>query len=88
MNKRLFSVGSIIRCIVETAGKLANRASVSIPSVPIELPFMSERDLDDIKICIEQKIDVIIVPGVRGGENVIKFREQLGKTQINYTIRI
>lgn len=64
--------------MIETAGTLGNRASVSIPSVPIELPLVSEKDEEDIIACARDKIDYIILTGIRTTDNVMKYKEIIG----------
>lgn len=70
-------VGSIIRCLVENAGKISDKALVSLPGVPIDLPYLSEKDILDLKFCSSENVDVIIAP-VSCASNIQFVRETLG----------
>lgn len=72
-------VGSIIKCVIETAGSIRNHVNVTIPSVPIELPLLTQKDEEDIMAAVHDKVDYIIIPGIRTVDNLTKYKEALGK---------
>lgn len=74
-----FLVGSVIKCLVETAGNLLSRASVDLPGIPIDLPTISYKDVQDILFGVQQNVDIIITSSGRSDESVKEVYEILGK---------
>ena len=71
--------GEDIRCTVESGGLLSNDKGVSIPNTPIHLPFLSERDIGDLKFAAENDFDFISASFVRSADDVEQIREVLKK---------
>lgn len=74
-------VGSIIKCLIEKAGKIGSATKVSIPSIPTDLPPLSERDLTDLKFAVEQKVNIIIITSVKNAEGLKFVKNTLGEQQ-------
>lgn len=72
-------VGSIIKCLIEKAGKIGSATKVSIPSVPTDLPPFSERDLNDLKFAVQQKVNIIILTSVKNSEALKFVKNTLGE---------
>lgn len=64
-------------CKVLVGGELSNRKSINIPGVPIDMPYLSQADIDDIKFGISQDIDFVAISFVRSAEDVKKVRKLL-----------
>lgn len=68
-------------CEVLNEGKLGNRKSVNIPGVRINLPSLTQRDIENIQFSIEAKIDFIAHSFVRTKQDVIDIQEILDKSK-------
>jgi len=71
----------IIRTIVRNGGVLKSQKGVNIPSALIDLPAVTERDIDDIRFGISQGIDFIAASFTRKALNILDVRrvvEQMG----------
>ncbi|CAD7084938.1 unnamed protein product [Hermetia illucens] len=68
-----------ILCKIENSGLLGSRVSVSVPEVVMDIPPITDRDRSDLKFCVEQKIDFVIVSFARSAELVEHVRQILGE---------
>lgn len=66
-----------IECIVENAGVVKNHKGVNVPGVKINLPAVTQKDVDDIKFGIQQDIDFIAASFVRKADDVLAIRRIL-----------
>jgi pyruvate kinase len=66
-----------IRCRVINGGELGEKKGVNIPGVPINLPFLSEKDIADINFGIDHEVDFIAASFVRSAEDVLDIRRVL-----------
>ncbi|MEG1592994.1 MAG: pyruvate kinase, partial [Oscillibacter sp.] len=66
-----------IRCRVENDGTMKNNKGVNIPGVRLSLPYMSQRDRDDILFGVEQGFDYIAASFVRTADDVREIRRLL-----------
>ncbi|MGE5391147.1 MAG: pyruvate kinase [Deltaproteobacteria bacterium] len=66
-----------IICTVLNGGALGEKKGVNVPGVRINLPFLSEKDCQDIEFGIEQKVDFIAASFVRSAEDVLEIRRIL-----------
>lgn len=66
-----------IRCRVVVGGELGNRKSINVPSVHIDMPYLSEKDKADMLFGIEQDVDYIAASFVRNKNDVIDLRKFL-----------
>lgn len=69
--------GTDIKCVAVNSGTLKNHKGVNVPSVNINLPAVTEKDIEDIKFGIENDIDFIAVSFVRTGDDVNTIRRIL-----------
>lgn len=63
-----------IICKVNNGGKVSNKKGVNVPNVDLSMPYLSERDMDDIRFGIEQDVDFIAASFVRTAEDVKQLR--------------
>ena len=75
-----------IVCTVLNNGKIKNKKGVNVPGVHLSMPYMSQRDKDDIIFGIEQGFDFIAASFVRTAQDVYDIRNLLN--QYNSNIRI
>ena len=69
--------GNDIHTVVENSGKVSSRKGVNLPGVAINLPAITEKDIEDIKFGIEQGIDFIAASFVRKASDVLEIRKVL-----------
>ena len=69
--------GKDIICEVINGGKLTNRKSINIPGLNINLPSITQKDIDDIKFGIIAGFDYIAASFVRKPEDVLAIRKIL-----------
>ncbi len=69
--------GNALICDVLNNGVLGSRKSINVPGVRINLPSLSERDLEFIKYSIENNIDFIAHSFVRNAADVIEIQQIL-----------
>ncbi len=66
-----------LKCIVKNAGTIKNKKGVNVPNVKIQLPALTEKDINDILFGIEMDIDFIAASFIRKSEDVISIRKVL-----------
>ena len=66
-----------IRCRVENSGTMKNNKGVNVPGVRLSMPYMSQRDRDDILFGVEQGFDFIAASFVRTAADVREIRRLL-----------
>ncbi|MBE6688521.1 MAG: pyruvate kinase [Ruminococcaceae bacterium] len=67
--------GDDIVCRVITGGELSDKKGINIPCVNIDMPYLSERDKEDIRFGIENDVDFIAASFVRSAEDVKALRK-------------
>jgi len=75
--KVLSIVETDIKCVVVNAGFLASRKGVNIPDVYVNLPSITEQDINDIKFGIKMDFDYIAASFVRTANDVLNIRKVL-----------
>lgn len=71
--------GNIIHCIVKNSGTLGNQKNVNIPGISVNLPAITEKDIDDLKFGVEQDIDMISASFIRKASDVLEIRKVLAE---------
>ena len=66
-----------IICTVENGGTLSANKSINIPGVHIQLPALTEKDIDDIRFGVENDFDFIAASFVRRAADVEAVRAVL-----------
>ena len=65
--------GQDIHCKVENGPELfSNRKGVNIPGVELSIPFMSEKDKEDLLFGIKQDVDFVAASFTKNGTGEIK----------------
>ena len=75
-----------IVCTVLNNGKIKNKKGVNVPGVHLSMPYMSQRDKDDIIFGIQQGFDFIAASFVRTAQDVYDIRNLLNEYDSNIRI--
>ena len=75
-----------IVCTVLNNGKIKNKKGVNVPGVHLSMPYMSQRDKDDILFGIQQGFDFIAASFVRTAQDVYEIRNLLNQYDSNIRI--
>ena len=75
-----------IVCTVLNNGKIKNKKGVNVPGVHLSMPYISQRDKDDIIFGIEQGFDFIAASFVRTAQDVYEIRNLLNEYDSNIRI--
>lgn len=68
-----------IICEVKNGGQVSDRKGVNVPNISLSMPYMSEKDRDDILFGIEQDVDFIAASFVRTADDVMEVKKLLEK---------
>lgn len=78
-------------CEVINGGYISNHKGINVPSVHLNMPYMSQKDVDDILFGIKQDVDFIAASFVRSAKDVLEIRQLLdenGGKNINIISKI
>ena len=70
-------VGEEIRCLVKNTGVISARKGVNVPGVALSLPFINEKDYNDLRFAVEQGFDFVAASFTRTPEDVRELRHIL-----------
>ena len=80
-----------IICIVENDGVISDRKGVNVPGVHLSLPFISEKDYEDILFGICHGVDFVAASFTRSAQDILEIRKifsEQGCTTINIIAKI
>ena len=66
--------GGDIRCRVVNGGELGERKGVNVPNVRVNLPSLTEKDIEDIQFGIREEFDIIAASFVRDADCIHQIR--------------
>lgn len=66
-----------IRTVVSFGGTLSKQKSINVPYVKLNMPFLSDKDKDDLRFGVEMDVDFVSASFVRCKEDVIEMRKFL-----------
>ena len=75
-----------IVCIIHNSGNISSNKSVNVPDVQLNLPSLTQKDIDDIVGAIHNDVDYIAASFVRRKDDVLAIKNILDK--YNSTIKI
>jgi pyruvate kinase len=70
-----------IQCEVLTPGKLGSRRHINLPGVKVSLPALTSKDLADIEVALEVKVDYIALSFVREAKDIQQLRALLERVE-------
>ena len=71
--------GEDIVCVAKNSGTVSNHKGINVPNIHLNMPYMSDKDIDDILFGIEMDVDFVAASFVRSAEDVLMIRELLDK---------
>ncbi|NLP45694.1 MAG: pyruvate kinase [Epulopiscium sp.] len=66
-----------VECEVINGGIISSKKGVNVPDVYVNLPSLTEKDVEDIKFGIQQGFDYIAASFIRSANDVLKIRKVL-----------
>ncbi len=75
-----------IICQVVNGGELGERKGINVPGARINMPFLSEKDKEDINFGIEQEVVFIAASFVRTADDVLEIRRLLERRDADIDI--
>ena len=75
-----------ITCTVLNNGKIKTKKGVNVPGVHLSMPYLSQRDRDDIIFGVQQGFDFIAASFVRTAQDVYDIRNLLNEYDSNIRI--
>lgn len=64
-------------CLVIIGGEVSNRKGVNVPGVHLDIPYLSEQDMADLRFGVEMDVDYIAASFVRTADDIIAMRNYL-----------
>jgi len=80
-----------IKASVFNSGTIKSRKGVNVPNVKLSMPFLSEKDKQDIRFAAENGVDMFALSFVRRAEDVLAVRallETMGKESLELISKI
>lgn len=70
-------VGEEIRCLVKNTGIISARKGVNVPGVALSLPFINEKDYNDLIFAVEEEFDFVAASFTRTAEDIRELKRIL-----------
>ena len=70
-----------VRCKVLTTGTLGSRRHINLPGVRVNLPPMTEKDIEDVSLGVEVGVDLVALSFVREQGDIEELRRLLNEKQ-------
>ncbi len=80
-----------IVCRVENGGEIGDQKGVNVPGAELTMPFLSERDRDDIRFGAAQDVDFVAASFTRCADDILEIRKlfsQEGSRNISVIAKI
>ena len=66
-----------VRCM--NNGKISSKKGVNLPKTDVDLPALSEKDKNDLRFGVKNKVDMIFASFIRRASDVLAIRDVLGE---------
>lgn len=66
-----------VRCI--NNGKISSKKGVNLPKTDVDLPALSEKDQNDLRFGVKNKVDMVFASFIRRGSDITAIRKVLGE---------
>jgi pyruvate kinase len=80
--------GNRLRCEVLTPGELGSRRHINLPGVRVNLPALTEKDILDVRLAIELRLDFVALSFVREAADVVQLKALLQREAPDQHIRV
>ena len=80
-----------VHCTVINGGEVSSRKGVNLPGIRVNLPALTEKDIDDLKFGVENGFDIVAASFIRSAADVVNIRrilEENGGEQIHIISKI
>ena len=69
--------GTKIVCLVKNGGKISDHKGVNVPDAKLSMPFLSDKDKEDLLFGIQNDVDFVAASFVRRADDIRKMRKFL-----------
>lgn len=73
-----------ILCTVENGGTVSNKKGINVPGVSLNMPFISQKDYEDIVFAAQEGFDYIAASFTRTAEDILELRKILEEQGCGY----
>lgn len=73
--------GQDVRCTVVIGGLLKDRKGINLPGVKVSAPALTDKDIEDLAFCIEQRVDWVALSFVRTADEIHDLKKRLYEQQ-------
>ena len=71
--------GNEVNCLIKNSGFLGEHKGLNLPNITVNLPALSQKDIEDIKFGCEMDVDFIAASFVRKSQDVQAVKNELKK---------
>lgn len=83
--------GKDIVCTINNGGVVKDNKGINVPNTHLQLPFLTDKDISDIRFAVDEGFDYIAASFVRSADDVMQIRgllRQFGREQIGIISKI
>ena len=66
-----------IECRVLNGGPISSYKGINVPGITLSMPYISEKDREDLAFCVEEDLDFIAASFVRSADDIVMIRNEL-----------